>query len=435
MSTLPALSTVSRLAQRETLRGADRWFVGQRHAMGFMSIGLAERLQLPQASAFVTSRLLPIPRMSQRLVAPKSSAPYWEHCPAIDLDVHVRERVLPAGSTSSDTRRVIEDAMLTPLDSGERPPWDMTLIQRPGSGTLLLWRMHHSITDAAGLTALLTRYADPDVSAVLPQSTRPSPSLLSTISHVPRNILDLIRNAVPPEAPLSSIKRSESATGTAVAWLSRPPSVSSLKQLAHALGGGTVNDVIMAAATGALRRYMLEHGDDVEKIPVMCGVAVGGAKPQNGELPLGNHFGFLTVQLPVGVADVGARYTQMRSTMQPTKTGYRPFFAEKSYNLFGYLGAERRNKLLEDGKRREVSCIITNVSGPRTQLRIGGIPVVDVRMHAALFQSIGVMVAVYSYNGRVDVSVSADKALLQPETLCEYFEEEIRTLEGVASSQ
>ncbi|KAJ7815962.1 hypothetical protein B0H14DRAFT_3878057 [Mycena olivaceomarginata] len=370
MSTLPALSTVSRLAQRETLRGADRWFVGQRHAMGFMSIGLAERLQLLQASAFVTSRLLPIPRMSQRLVAPKSAAPYWEHCPAIDLDVHVRERVLPEGSTSSDARKVIEDAMLTPLDSGERPPWDMTLIQRPGSGTLLLWRMHHSITDAAGLTALLTRYADPDVRAVLPQSTRPSPSLLSTISHVPRNILDLIRNAVPPEAPLSSIKRSEPATGTAVAWLSRPPSVSSLKQLAHALGGGTVNDVIMAAATGALRRYMLEHGDDVEKIPVMCGVAVGGAKPQNAELPLGNHFGFLTYD----AAD---------------EDGVPPFFAEKSYNLFGYLGAERRNKLLEDGKRREVSCIITNVSGPRTQLRIGGIPVVDVRMHAALFQSIG----------------------------------------------
>jgi len=432
MATLPVLK---RLAQRETLRGADRWFVGQRHAMGFMSIELAERLQLPQASTFVASRLLPIPRMSQRIIAPKSSAPYWEHCADIDLDLHIRERTLPTGSTYSDARKIIEDEMRTPLDSAKRPPWDMTLIQRPGSGTLLLWRVHHSIADGAGLTALLRRYADPDERAVLPQSARPSPSLLTTISHVPRNILDLMRNAVPPEAPLSSIKRAEPATGTAVAWLARPPAVSALKQLAHALGGGTVNDVVMAAVAGALRKYMLAHGDDVQKIPVMCGVAVGGAKPQDGQLPLGNHFGFLTVQLPVGVEDVAGRYAQMRNTMQPTKTGYRPYLAETSYNLLGYLAAERRNKLLEDGKRREVSCIVTNVSGPRAQLHIGGIPVVNVRMHAALFQSVGVMVAVYSYNGRVDVSVSADKALLRPEVLCEYFEEEIRTLEGVVSSQ
>jgi hypothetical protein len=204
--------------------------------------------------------------------------------------------------------------------------------------------------------------------------------------------------------------------------------------MARELGGGTVNDVIMAAVTGALRKYMLANGDDVEKIPVMSGVAVGGVKPA-GQLPLGNHFGFLTVQLPVGVADVAGRYAQMRKTMEPTKTGYRPYLAETSYNLFGYLAAERRNKLLEDGRRREVSCIVTNVSGPRAPLHIGGIPVVGIRMHGALFQTIGVMVAVYSYNGRIDVSFSADKALLNPEVLCKYFEEEIRTLEGIVSSQ
>ncbi|KAJ7101622.1 hypothetical protein C8R43DRAFT_1047967 [Mycena crocata] len=431
MSALPVLKT---LAKRETLRGADRWFVGQRHAMGFFSIQLAERLQLSQASALTVSRLLPIPRMSQRINTPKSSAPFWEDCP-VDLDLHIRERILPTGSTGSDTRKIIEDAMLTPIDSAKRPPWDMTLIQRPGSGTLLLWRVHHSITDGAGLTALLTQYSDPDERAVLPQSARPGPSLLTTISHVPRNILDLVRNAVPPEATLSSIKRAEPATETALAWLERRPTISSLKQLARGLGGGTVNDVIMAVVAGALRKYMLASGDDVKKIPVMVGVAVGGAKPQDGQLPLGNHFGFVTVQMPVGEDDAAGRYAQMRDTMQPIKTGYRPYLAEASYNLFGYLPAERRSKLLEDGKQREVACIVTNVSGPVAPLHIGGIPVVELRMHAALFQTIGVMIAAYSYNGRVDVSISADPALLKPEVLCKYFEEEIRTLEAAVSSQ
>ncbi|KAK7042284.1 hypothetical protein R3P38DRAFT_3448052 [Favolaschia claudopus] len=419
---------------RETLRGADRWFVGQRHAMGFLSVDLSSRLSLPTLTALASQRLLPIPRLSQRIVALPNQAPHFETCPAVDLKAHIREQHV---NSEEELRSVLDDKMSTPvdLDGGDRPPWDITLLQRgDGKGSMLFWRVHHGVADAASITTLLEQLADPEATSSSSSSSTPTPPpkpKTASKAGIISNILDFVRNAVPPLAPLYSLKRAHPARLTSLASLQNPPTLPTLKSIARRNGGGTLNDVLVAAVSGALRRYMLAHNDDPSSIPVMAGIAVGGTRPPPTKaniVTLGNFFGFVTIRLPTHLSTVAARYADVRTTMDRVKKGWRGRIGEVSYNLAGYMSPARRQKALDDGRAREVTTIITNITGPAKTLFIGGLEVVDLRMHASVWQTIGVMVAAYSYRGKVNVSISADRELVKPEEICRGVESEVEDM-------
>ncbi|KAJ7485680.1 hypothetical protein FB451DRAFT_1168915 [Mycena latifolia] len=309
---------------RETVRVTDRCFL-----------------------ALLASRLLSIPRMSHRLVLSNAAAPHWTPCGQMDLSTHLREHSLAPGGGYAELRSLIEHLAQALVDL-TRPPWDIALIHRPGRGSVLFSRTHHVIADGRGLTAILAACTD-----------EPRCTLL------------------PPAHPRRSPRRP-----VAAAWLQRLLVLAELKHVARSLGGGTLNDVVLAAVAGALRTYMLAHGDDPGRQRIHCKVPVDvrsdGERP-DGAVTLGNHLGDLNVPLPVDVGTAVGRFARMHLA--------------------------------------------------------GGIPVVDVRYHPWALANIGVGFVVYSYHDRVNIAVCTDRKLIaEPDVVCGYLEDEIRLLAGAAES-
>src|SRR5207244_4008683 len=84
------------------------------------------------------------------------------------------------------------------------------------------------------------------------------------------------------------------------AW-SEPISLGDIKA-AGARDGATINDVLVAATAGALRRYLLSRGQDVNDLEIRVAVPVN-LRPLDREAELGNQFGLVMLPLPIGVAD------------------------------------------------------------------------------------------------------------------------------------
>ncbi|KAJ7267251.1 wax ester synthase-like acyl-CoA acyltransferase domain-containing protein, partial [Mycena rebaudengoi] len=397
------------------------------------TIELGRPLSLEQATSLVSSRLLAIPRMSHRLVLPSASAPYWESYANIDLATHISEHTLPPESGYAELRRLIENLGRKRVDPS-RPPWDIALIQRgPERGSILFTRVHHAITDGRGLTAILTACADEPRSAlILPRAPSAPPrarGVFGAIAQATRNVADL-RNLDRPVEKLTSIKRAEPLAVPALAWVQHPFVLAELKCMAQRLGGGTVNDVVLAAVAGALRMYMRAHGDDVDSASVQCKIPVDRLKAgEAGEVVLGTHLGDMNVLLPVDVGTPEGRYDRVCATMRQAKAGYQVGIAAAMSGVVGGLATTTRLALIA-ADARTVSCYVSNMKGPPRQMHVAdGNPVVDVRCHPLALNNIGVGIAVYSYDGRVNIAVCTDSELIpEPDVLCGFLEDEVRLL-------
>jgi hypothetical protein len=87
--------------------------------------------------------------------------------------------------------------------------------------------------------------------------------------------------------------------GKRVAW-SAPVAIAEAKAIG-ALADAKVNDVLVAAMTGALRAYLVERGVDVAQTTLRALVPVD-LRPPERALELGNDFGLVLLDLPVAAA-------------------------------------------------------------------------------------------------------------------------------------
>ena len=102
----------------------------------------------------------------------------------------------------------------------------------------------------------------------------------------------------------------------AVAW-SEPMSLPEVKAVGKILGC-SVNDMLLASAAGALRSYLAEKGDPVDDLEVRALVPVNLRRPGD-EHALGNRFGLVALELPVGIENPLARLYETRNRMEALK--------------------------------------------------------------------------------------------------------------------
>ncbi|CAK5277836.1 unnamed protein product [Mycena citricolor] len=401
---------------RDWVPWTDRLLIGMRDPMIPAVLELGGNLSLDRARELVCSRLIAsVPRMSDRLVVPTSGAPYWERCARMDVTMHVREHKVD-GAGYAQLRSVIEALGRAPVDFS-RPPWDVSVIHLGDLETVVFVRVHHAITDGRGVSDLLMRCADQS----RPPRERIAPhARASTLA----SLLDLRHLSRPPERT-SAIKRREPLSEAAVAWTRRPFRIDDLKASAGRLGGGTINDILLAAVSGALQKYLSAGSHHIScKLPV----DVFSPTDLSPDVVLGVHLSDLNVPLPVDEPDAFARFARVRETMRQAKSGYRTGLTAMASRLVGGLPARMRLGMIA-ADAQTVSCYVSNMRGPAIPLTIGGVPVDTVRCHPLGLNNIGVGVAVYSYNGALNVAVCTDKALIpDPDALCEHLEDQLEHL-------
>ena len=193
-----------------------------------------------------------------------------------------------------------------------------------------------------------------------------------------------------------------------MAW-GEPISLAQVKRVAHA-HGATVNDVLMAALSGALRHYLQERGGPVREIQAMVPFNL---RPLDQPVPreLGNRFGLVFLPLPVGVSGSYRRLIEVHKRMDEIKASRE---GPVSYALLSATGlapepVERRIVDMFTGKG---TAVVTNVPGPTRAVYLAGVPVRGVLVWAPTSGHIGMSVSVFSYRGEVTVGLMVDAALV-----------------------
>ena len=414
--------------------------------------------------AAIEQRMLGFARF--RLVVSQQNGGYaWCDDPDFDLDHHLRRAVLPGAGGQAELERFVADLASTPLNPS-RPLWEMHLVDTCIGGQALVTRIHHSIADGIALVGVLLSMAD-DSPQPLPRSTRKTAR--NDEAHDPfwlgmwRPATDAMLNGIRLSTnlwakyvglvtnPLQALEYSRLGTaivgeigklalmpddsptrfkgkpGTSkrVAW-SAPISLPEVKAVGRVLGC-SVNDMLLSAAAGALRGYLADKGDAVEGVEIRALVPVNLRRPQD-QGQLGNRFGLVALELPVGIENPLARLYATRDRMLALKDSMQAPLTLAILGAVGMAPKIAQAKVL-DLLASKATAVMTNVPGPQQALYVAG-----ARLRQPLFwvpQSgdIGMGVSILSYDNRVQFGLITDKGLVpDPEQVVARFASEFEKL-------
>ncbi|WP_152205292.1 wax ester/triacylglycerol synthase family O-acyltransferase [Marinobacter changyiensis] len=410
-------------------------------------------------------RFLRFRRFRQKIIQ-KGDKVHWHDDPLFDLDNHVHRIALPGKANKQNLQRLTSDLNSTPLDFNH-PLWQIHYIDNYRGGCALLIRIHHCIADGISLVRVMLSLTDasPDASDTrvfrLPSQTPPTVderfSLKRVISRVSElgstalNQLAVLGDAIRKDArypikladtagkiamecvklalipcepktglttPLSGRKR--------VAWAD-PLSLAEVKVCARALKG-TVNDVLMACATGALHKHFHETGEAIPECGIRVAVPFNLRSLRQPIETLGNQFGLVLLTLPVDVDCPIMRFRQVQEHMNRLK---RSCQAQVTYSLLDLFGRgpdmlERRAlKILS----QKASAVLTNVPGPKKAVYLAGSKLKQPMFWVPQTGSIGIGMSIFSYAGTVQFGMTIDKNIkADPDVLMDYFRESFHEL-------
>jgi diacylglycerol O-acyltransferase / wax synthase len=363
------------------------------------------------------------------------TGPHWEDVD-VDLELHVHRIALPAPGDRRALEAFVSDRAATPLDRS-RPLWEVYLIDGFGDGAAVLTRMHHCIADGIALARVMMTLTDdglespadfapmsnggglPLIGAAAGAAAGITQRAFGALQHPRHAVATTIADArtvgklvLPWSDPQSPI-RGDQRPAHHVAW-SDPIDLRRLKRGARSLGA-TVNDVLVSAVTAAVAERLDDSVDNVHALVPF------NLRPLDEPLPreLGNRFGLVVLELPVGIQDPVERTAEVKRRMDALKHGHEGAISYGILELMGHTPAPVEARLI-DYFSAKGSMVLTNVPGPRSRLWVAGTKLAGVLVWAPCSGSIGMSVSIFSYDGKVTVGFLTDAGLVpDPRTLAE----------------
>lgn len=422
-------------------------------------------------------------RFRQRPIEkPRGSGRYmWEEDPYFDIRAHVRRIALPAPGDARTLQDLIGDLMSTDLDR-HKALWRVYLIENVAGGCAIFSRFHHCIADGIALIRVMLSMtdeeADMDFMALeveneviasgerfsllgpIKPMVRFAKSAFGGASKATSTLFHETMQAIEdPGAAFEAAKSMGVITAASVAVLTRliviPPDRDSVfkgelgvvkrvvwsdpvdlvevKRIGKAFGG-TVNDVLIAALTGALRSYMLYRDDRPDDGDIRSMVPVN-LRPLEGDIELGNRFGLVYLTLPVSLGDPLERLYEVRRRMNILKSSPEAILVYQVLNLLGMLPGDLAEKATNVFASK-ASAVLTNVPGPQRTLYFAGKPVRRIMFWVPQSGDIGLGLSIISYNHEVMLGIVIDEKLASdPEIIMESFTEEFATLGRLADAR
>jgi WS/DGAT/MGAT family acyltransferase len=413
--------------------------------------------------ALLDGRLDAMPRFRKRLSHPRTGGlrwPSWEPDPHFDIASHVRHATLPAPGGDAELLDWMADFYSHRLDRS-RPLWEITLLDGLAQGRWsLVTKVHHSLVDGVSGVSVTNLILDdspvrppagdtartvPAPAASDPPSGRPGlaagmragmdlarhPARVRDLLGQVRTLTEfLVRDEVIP-APHTSLNVPIGGNRR-MAFVTAP--LADLKAIKSRLGG-SVNDVVLAIASGGLRHLLESRGEPLPRrgVRVMVPVNVRRATEM---MALGNKVSSLFVGLPVAERDALGRY---RATVELTEALKRSGVAGGAEALMAVAGAAP--PVLHAALARLAftprlfNLTITNVPGPQTTLYALGAPMRRVIPLVPIFANHAVGFAVVSYDGEVVICLNGDHgAMPDLDVLAEGLErslDELREIVGL----
>ncbi len=457
---------------RERMSGVDTAWLRMEHPSNLMMIVgvmiFKKKVDLKVLTTTVEQRFLPFKRFKQKAIQDPTGA-WWETDRKFDVTNHVKRAKLALAKGNKPPGKLeLEDfvsAMASTSLDFNKPLWQFQLIDYKG-GSAIVSRIHHCYADGVALINVMMSLSGKTEaeSLIKPKKDAPRPpgemdfwkSVTKPVANVWASAFKLTRGIV--EQGLEIVKDPTSMREFAskgielaeelrkialmtpdsktrfkgnlgrtkrVAW-AEPLSLAEVKVIGKALGC-SINDVLLATAAGALRDYLARKGDATEGIELRATVPVN-LRPLEKAGELGNQFGLVFVELPVGEEDPLLRVQKVRERMQTLKGSYQPVVAFVLLNAVG-LGPKILQDQISGLIGKNATAVMTNVPGPQQPLFLAGREIDEIDFWVPQSGGIGMGVSILTYNGKVQFGIVTDSGLVpDPDNIINRFADEFEKL-------
>lgn len=387
---------------------------------------------LDEVRAAVAARLHLLPRFRQRLdfVPLGLGRPAWVDADPFDVTEHIGHAVRPAPGGEDAIKTHVDALSEQPLDK-TRPLWRMQLVEGLSDGRFALGLvLHHCMVDGLAIMNIFGTLLSPDPNAAdpiaEPWTPSPAPStgerlLAGTADAIrtPGRLIQGVTGSAPSRvrrlvglatalgnAPRAPMNGGRATRRRSTQWLEFD--LDDIKAVRRACDT-TVNNVVLAAVAGGLRRYAERTGEGVADLHAFVPVNVR-ADADTGDL--GNHISMTYPRLPVSEADPLSRVAAAAAEVERLK---RTDQAGAVGDLIAFSGlippalAARVNRTMYFAGGL-FNLTITNVPGPPIPLYFAGRRLTALGGAAPLTAQHALTIAFLSYDGRVFVSITADPA-------------------------
>lgn len=445
--------------RREPMAKVDTaWLRMERRTNPMMITGVLmfdDPMSMTDLRRVIERRWLAYRRFRQKAVVTATGAS-WQTDQDLDLDWHVQFAVLPGRGGKRALEHLVSELASTPLDTG-RPLWQFHLVERYDGGSALIGRVHHSYADGIALMQVLLSLTDTTrkatrgsarqlarlgrdgadggtVGRYLQLGTRMVGKGIELSRHPTQAAelaleggelgLELLNIIVLPDDPPSTLRGTLSVSKR-VAW-AEPLELEEVKAVSRACEC-TINDLLMATAAGALREYLIGRGDHIDGMTLRATVPVN-LRPWVQAQELGNQFGLVFLELPVGEANPIRRVELVAQCMNDLKHSRQATVAYGMLATMGLVPAAVQDLGMQFFSRK-ATMVATNVAGPRQQRYFAGCALREMMFWVPQTGSIGVGISVMSYNGRVHFGLISDARLIpDPDSVIQRFRGEFDKL-------
>jgi diacylglycerol O-acyltransferase / wax synthase len=456
------------MAHSERMDSIDvTWLRMDRPANPMIIVGvltLAGPTNVERLQATLANRILAYRRFQKR-VETRADGLYWCDDPHFDISHHIKRVRLPGAAGKVELQSFVADLAGRSLDRA-RPLWEFHIVEDYGGGAAIVTRIHHAIADGIALVNVLLSLTDDHPDAPIKRRTRGGhkatgagfaledifglagrlvdtglrvsddvwKASLNVAMH-PARAVDYLRQGTGVAAELAYLLLMPSDTPTRlkgvplgdkrVAW-AEPIPLPEVKAVSRALGC-SINDILLAAVAGALKGYLEEKGDRTDGVELRALVPVNLRPPGSGE-ELGNRFGIIAVELPVGFESPLERLYEVQRRIEALKTSYEPSVTLGLFAGLGFAPQVVQDRLF-DLLLSRATAVMTNVPGPQHPLYLAGSEVKQVMFWVPQSGNIGMGVSILSFNGSVHFGLITDAALVSdPEAIIVRFAPEFERL-------
>lgn len=460
------------------ISGQDAQFLYAESPTSPMHIGslaiIEDSLSFQDFKANLASKLHLMPKFRQRLlnVPLNLDYPYWVDDPNFDLDLHLNRIKLPDPSNWKTLREVTGTIFSTPLDL-RRPLWSISFIegineigQIHKNSVAIIIKTHHVMIDGSSGVGVMGLLFDKDKDAKKhpippPQPYDPDPlpddiNLLLKSSYnffknplkIPKTITETVyalmkgtatdkligkkevrSKRVVPKTIFNDNVSPKRTWGTAILSFER---IYALRKIT----GVTINDLIVAMCSGAIRSYLQER-QKLPTQPLVANIPIsirknGGKQEMNNQIsnmfiPIGTH-----IEDPLKRLEFIQEQTEM-GKLRNKAVGAKTLSKMADSVPFGLanLAAGMYSKYnIKDLHRPPFNVTITNVPGPSGPLYLKGHKVVSVFGLTPVLDGFGLIIAAFSYNGQVTITATSDaKTMPDADKFARYIREAANELE------
>jgi len=377
--------------------------------------------------------------------------PVWVDDEDLDIDHHIRHVMMPRPGTREQLERLVGRLHSSLLDRS-RPLWEMVVVEGLASGQVAVYaKVHHAAIDGQAGVALAQALLDLSATPRVVKPPRPrrrtnryqlgvAELAGAALSNAITQYIKLVK-ALPTfvGAARSLLLRQDEVTGkrrlalpkgwrlaprtplnVAItnqrSFATRALPLAELKEMAKA-SDTSLNDVVLAICSGALRRYLAEYDCRPAK-PLVAGVPVSLREKDNQDMT--NQVSFILVSLATDVADPVDRLRAIHASAATGKklTGEVKGAIPMDFPSFGApwlmsgLASLYGRSRLADSLPPVANVIISNVPGPQVPLYLAGARIATYSPVSIPAHGVSLNVTVQSYNGQLEFGLTACRRAL-----------------------